>query len=132
MAEERIDAMPLFSELEDEQRGQVAGWMREVTVEEGTMLAVEGDFSYEFFVIEEGTPEVRQKNLAVAELRAGDFFGEVGLLVTGRRTASVVATAPMWLAAMFTQEFRQMEAAMRAVAEASRSALRERGSRAFK
>ncbi len=44
----------------------------------------------------------------ICELGAGDFFGEIGLLVTGRRTASVTATSPMRLFALFEQDFRRL------------------------
>ena len=62
----------------------------------------------------------------IAELGPGDFFGEIGLIETERRTATVVATQPMQLIVMFQREFKQMEQAMPAVADRIRSAIRAR------
>jgi CRP/FNR family transcriptional regulator, cyclic AMP receptor protein len=62
----------------------------------------------------------------IAELGPGDFFGEIGLLETERRTASVVASTPMRLIVMFQREFKQMEKQMPAVADRVRSAIRAR------
>ena len=63
-----------------------------------------------FFVIESGEADVRRGDEVIASVGAGDVIGEMGLLVTGTRTASIVATTPMTLVAMFTREFRRIEA----------------------
>lgn len=122
----RIARLPLFAELDDEQRAEVASCVREVEVEAGTTLATQGDNAYEFFVIEEGEAEVRRDGELIGSLRPGDAFGEIGLLVTGTRTASVVATSPMKLVAMFSREFKRIEQRMPAVAGTLRATMRDR------
>ena len=62
----------------------------------------------------------------MAELGPGDFFGEIGLIETERRTATVVATQPMRLIVMFQREFKQMEQEMPVVADRIRAAIRAR------
>jgi CRP-like cAMP-binding protein len=69
---------------------------------------------------------VTQDGERIAELGPGEFFGEIGLLETERRTASVVATTPMQLIVMFQREFKQMEKEMPAVADRIRTAIRAR------
>ncbi len=56
----------------------------------------------------------------------GDFFGEIGLLVTGTRTASVAATSPMRLFAMFSREYKQLEDRMPGLVEQLRKTMAER------
>ena len=109
MDSDRLAGVPLFSGLSSDERARVAGSIVQVTAEPGETLCTEGEFAYQFFVIEEGTADVTTNGTRIAALGAGDFFGEVGLLVTGRRSASVVATSPMRVLAMFDQSFRQLE-----------------------
>jgi CRP-like cAMP-binding protein len=122
----RLAHIPLFAELTDEERAEIAARMREVTVDAGTALATEGDNAYELFVIEAGEADVRKGGDTLRTLGPGDVFGEIGLLATGTRTASVVAKSPMRLAAMFSREFKQLEARMPALAKSLRTTMAER------
>jgi CRP-like cAMP-binding protein len=72
---------------------------------------------------------VRTGGEAIASVGQGDVVGEIGLLVTGTRTASIVATTPMTLVAMFSREFKQVERRMPAIAETLRATMRERVAR---
>jgi CRP-like cAMP-binding protein len=126
MDAQQLDGVGLFSGLSKKERGTLARWTDEVSVPDGYVLATEGQFAHEFFVIEEGSAQVTQNGEAIAELGPGEFFGEIGLLETERRTASVVATTPMKLIVMFEREFKQMEQEMPAVADRIRSAIRAR------
>jgi CRP-like cAMP-binding protein len=101
----------------------------EVEVPEGERICSQDDFSYEFFAIEEGAARVEQDGAVVGTLGPGDFFGEIGLLVTGRRTAAVVAETPMRLLAMFDRSFRRLEREQPAFAELIRSQMRGRFTR---
>lgn len=81
---------------------------------------------------------VNVEDLAAMQLRGGagggragrsaprgarrDFFGEIGLLVTGRRTASVVSLSPMRLIVMFESSFRRLERELPVCADAVRAA----------
>jgi CRP/FNR family cyclic AMP-dependent transcriptional regulator len=122
----RLEGVGVFSGLSKKELGKLAGWTDEVSVPAGQELATEGQFAHEFFVIEEGSAEVRQDGERIAELGPGEFFGEIGLLETDRRTATVVATTPMQLIVMFQREFKQMEQEMPGVAGRIRSAIRAR------
>jgi CRP-like cAMP-binding protein len=122
----RLEGVRIFSGLSKKELGKLAQWTDEVSVSAGEALATEGMFAHEFFVIEEGSAEVTQDGERIAELGPGEFFGEIGLLETERRTASVVATTPMQLIVMFQREFKQMEREMPAVADRIRTAIRAR------
>lgn len=80
----------------------------ELGVPAGKRVAGQGDFAYEVFAIVEGTARVEQDGSVVATLGPGDVFGEIGLLLTGRRTAAIVAETPMLLLTMFEQTHRRV------------------------
>jgi CRP/FNR family transcriptional regulator, cyclic AMP receptor protein len=126
MDTKQLEGVGLFAGLTKQELGQLAQWTDEIAVPEGEQLATEGRFAHEFFVIEEGSADVTQNGERIAELGPGEFFGEIGLLETERRTASVVATSPMRLIVMFQREFKQMEREMPGVADRIRSAIRAR------
>jgi len=126
MDAKQLEGIGFFSGLSKKELEKLAQWTDEVSVSEGHALATEGQFAHEFFVIEEGSAEVMQNGERIAELGPGEFFGEIGLLETERRTASVVAKTPMQLIVMFQTQFKQMEREMPAVAGRIRSAIRAR------
>jgi CRP-like cAMP-binding protein len=53
-------------------------------------------------------------------------FGEIALVASGRRTASVVATSPMRLITLFKRDLWQLEARAPDVATALRATMEER------
>jgi CRP-like cAMP-binding protein len=125
----RLAGMPLFSQLDDEQRAEIADCARELSVEAGTRLATQGENAYEFFVIESGEAEVRKGDEVIRMLREGDFFGEIGLLATGIRTATIVATTPMKLVAIFSRDYKRIEERMPTIAASLRETMRDRVAR---
>ena len=122
----RLKSIPLFSALSDRDRAQVAQWADEIEVESGRALAGQGQFGYEFFVVEDGEADVLQDGNRIRGLGPGDFFGEIALLEEQRRTASVVARTPMRLIVMHRRDFQHMQEEMPRVAEQVRDAVRTR------
>jgi CRP-like cAMP-binding protein len=108
----QLKSIPLFQTLSDEELREIAPFAEEVSVEEGTQLVREGDFSYEFFAIQEGQAEVTRGGEQLAELAPGDFFGEIGVLERDLRTASVVAKTDMRLITLTGWDMKRMEKAM--------------------
>jgi CRP-like cAMP-binding protein len=109
--------LQLFDSLSDEELEQLSAWFEVRSVEAGRRLAMEGASGYSFFVILEGTAAVTRDGQMIRILEPGDFFGEVAILDSGRRTADVVATSPMKLVAMFGAEFRQLQTQFPEVAQ---------------
>ncbi len=105
----RLKPIPLFEALSEKERQQVAQWADEVDVGAGKTLIEEGQFGWEFFVIESGAAEVRHGDEVIRTLGPGEFFGELALLEDQRRSASVVTTEPTTVVVMTGREFRQME-----------------------
>ena len=122
----RLKSLPLFESVSDEDLERTAPFVSEVSVSEGKHLVDEGDYAYNFMAIEEGTAEVRRGDETVAELGPGDFFGEVGLLDTEKRTATVVATSPMRLITLDRWDMKRLEKSAPTAVEQIRAAAAER------
>jgi len=122
-----LKAIPLFATLSDEDLKLVSTYVSEVSVSPGKHLVDEGDYAYEFFMIQDGTAEVIRGGEVVNHLGPGDFFGEVGLLERQKRNASVVAQTPMrlvslshWVLTRLRKRFPDAFARLREVTEARR------------
>ena len=126
MEPDRLKSIPLFQTVSDEDLSQIAPFADEVRVEAGKELVREGDFSYEFFAIEEGEAEVTRGGEHVADLGPGDFFGEIGLLERDLRTASVEAKSDMQLVTLTGWDMKRMEKAMPEAVERVREVLETR------
>jgi CRP/FNR family cyclic AMP-dependent transcriptional regulator len=122
----RLKSIPLFEEVGDEELAQIAPFAQEVLVDEGKVLVREGDFSYEFMAIEEGSAEVTRGGEHVADLGPGDFFGEVGLLEKTLRNATVTAKSPMRLLTLTGWDLRRVERTAPQAIERVRAVLEER------
>jgi CRP-like cAMP-binding protein len=120
--------VPFFSAISEQDLAAVAQQTEEISVAAGTVLAREGELGDEFFVIQSGTAKVTQSSAPVAELGAGDFFGEIALIREERRTATVTATSPMVLIVMTGPSFRSLDDSKPEIRETVSKALAERPS----
>ena len=123
---EDIAKVPIFSSLDPDQLTTVANWFDAEHAREGVRLVGEGSHGYSFFVLAEGTAAVTAEGEELATLQAGDFFGEVAMLGSGRRTATVTSTAPVRLLVMFGTEFRQLQDAYPEIVDRITRAMQER------
>ncbi|HEV3378534.1 MAG TPA: cyclic nucleotide-binding domain-containing protein [Thermoleophilaceae bacterium] len=126
MDAKRLKSIPLFEEVGDQELAQIAPFAQEISVDEGKVLVREGDFSYEFMAIEEGTAEVTRRGEHVADLGPGDFFGEMGLLEKTLRNATVTAKTPMRLLTLTGWDLRRVERTAPQAIERVRAVLEER------
>jgi CRP/FNR family transcriptional regulator, cyclic AMP receptor protein len=92
---ELIKGVPLFAECSRKELGEVAGIADEIDLREGKELTKQGRPGREFFILVEGTADVKKSNRRVNRLGPGDFFGEISLIRHTPRTATVVATSPV-------------------------------------
>jgi CRP-like cAMP-binding protein len=105
---ELLHKVPLFSSCSQHELRAIAQLGTPVGAEEGAYLTENGRPGREFFLVLEGTASCRVGKKEVRRFSPGNYFGELALLHGGRRTADVVATAPMELLVLDAREFRSM------------------------
>ena len=91
----RLQGLPLFKNANKKAISHLASAADEATVPAGRTLIVQGHMSNEMYVIESGTASVLIDGKEVAEIPAGEMFGELGFFVTGPATATVDAKTEM-------------------------------------
>jgi CRP/FNR family transcriptional regulator, cyclic AMP receptor protein len=106
----RLKAIPIFSELSDEEAKRLAAFATETSVADGQILMKQGDYSVELIAIEEGTADVVRNGEKIASLKEGDLIGEIGLFERRPRSADVIATSPMRVLKLTHWEIRRMSA----------------------
>jgi CRP-like cAMP-binding protein len=122
-----VKLAPLFADLDKRALEKVALLSETLDVRAGDEVTKEGRLAWEFFVIENGTADVKQDGAVIGTLGPGDFFGEIGLLGGGdRRTATVMATSPMQLIVLTAGRLATIEREMPGVSEQIRAALAQR------
>jgi CRP-like cAMP-binding protein len=91
---EALRKVPLFSQLDDKTLGRLEKMSRERTFDTGDDIVRQGDEGSGAFVIINGKVEVLRDGRKLADLGAGNFFGEMALLDNYRRSATVRALEP--------------------------------------
>jgi len=85
--------------------------MREVDVEANAKVVTVDDYGTAIYFIEQGEAEVLIDGREAPEtLGPGDTFGEIALVLTGQRTATVVARTPLRLLSLSGQDFGRIRA----------------------
>lgn len=108
MPEAILRKMPLFRDLKDDQLDQIATLLQGRHFETGEKILQEGEHGDEMFILRSGRVSVSkaihldvpgrgevnfEKQLVV--LQEGSYFGEVGLLASDTRSATVKAMTPV-------------------------------------
>ena len=109
MDPDQLEEIPFFAELTLDQRRHVAEACTEIDIEEGATLLREGDFGYAMFAIASGNAEVLQHGVVIRTLGPGDIFGEIAVMFSGQRTATVVARTPMKLVTVLNRGVWHLE-----------------------
>jgi len=111
-----LKRVPLFSGCSKKELGSLALSADEIDLREGYVLTREGRPAREFFVLVEGTVRVTRNGRKLADLGAGDWFGEIALLSDTPRTATVTATSPVYVLVITSRSFRQVVQTMPSIA----------------
>ena len=105
---EALKRAPLFESLSKKELAELARVTDDLKVEPGTVLCREGKVGREFFVIVDGTADVTKGGKLLASRSGGEFVGEIALLTTSKRTATVTATTPLRCFILTQGDFRRV------------------------
>jgi CRP-like cAMP-binding protein len=106
---ELIREVPLFANLSKRELEEIARIADEIDFPDGRELIREGARGREFFVLLDGAVEVTQDGHRINQLGAGDFFGEIALVLPSSvRTATVTASTPVEALVVTGPDFRSL------------------------
>jgi hypothetical protein len=103
-----LKPVPLFAELSDVQRVQVARLFKERRFSAGETVVREGTAGAAFFVIDSGEATVLVGGEKRATLGPGDYFGEIALIDEGSRMATVNAATDLVCQGITLWDFRPL------------------------
>ena len=113
---ELLKKVPLFADCSKTELRALAKTADEIDLREGTVMTREGRPGREFFVLVDGSALVTKKGKKVAELKGGDWFGEIALLTDTPRTATVTATSAVDVLVITDRRFKTVVETMPSIA----------------
>ena len=106
---EQLQAVPLFSELNQRQLKRIGRDFRDRRFKAGTSIVRQSEMSgIGFFIIIEGEAAVLVDGREVALLGPGEHFGELALISESVRTATVTAVTPLRCLEITFWDFRRI------------------------
>ena len=110
MTLDAIRSVPLFGSLDDDAAGELRSLLRTREVATGTALFRAGDDGDAMYLIESGRVRIAvtdedQKEIVLAELARGDFFGEMAIIDGKQRSADAIIAEDARLAVLSRDNF---------------------------
>ena len=107
-----LRTVPLFAGFADEQLRTLSGVVTRRSVPRGAVVIVEGDPTDSLYIVISGRMRVLMsdadgKEVILATLGPGEFFGEMGLIDDSPRSATVVAMEPCELIVINKRDFKK-------------------------
>jgi uncharacterized membrane protein len=104
--------VPLFKRLEAQELEHLAGEIDQVNYEAGATIFNEHDRGDALYILEEGSVRIwiydqDVKEVTLAELKPGDFFGELAVLDRGERSSSATAITDVHLHRLSSDDFQR-------------------------
>lgn len=117
----------MFSDLPAAELDELAAAMSELEVDAGTTVVTVDEYGTAVYLIEQGEADViTEGGTEPVALGPDDAFGEIALLLTGQRTATVVARTPMRLLSLSGLDFERIRGRVPGVEHALRLLALER------
>jgi CRP/FNR family transcriptional regulator, cyclic AMP receptor protein len=104
--EQTLGGVPLFQGVKPKELKKLANRMQERSFNEGEEITTEGKSGVGFFIIEDGNATVSIDGDIVRTLGPGEYFGDIALIDSGPRSATIVATTDLRCQGLTAWEFR--------------------------
>ena len=106
-----LHKIEFFAPLTVGQLERVLPYIRLNSYSSGETVFRQGDVGDAFYIVYKGSVQVRLPRMVilsktVATLKAGDFFGEMALIASEPRSATIVAAEPIQLFTLLSEEFQ--------------------------
>src|SRR2546429_5074537 len=107
-----LSRVPLFKRLEPHELEHLAEEVDQVNYKAGQTIFNEHDRGDALYILEEGNVRIwvydeDVKEVTLAELKPGDFFGELAVLDRGERSSSATAVTDIHLHRLSSDDFQQ-------------------------
>src|SRR4051812_28554542 len=107
-----LSRVPLFKRLEPQELEKLAEEIDQVNYPAGDTIFNEHDRGDALYILEEGSVRIwiydeDVKEVTLAELKAGDFFGELAVLDRGERSSSATAITDIHLHRLSSDDFQK-------------------------
>ncbi|HIK46432.1 MAG TPA: cyclic nucleotide-binding domain-containing protein, partial [Leptolyngbyaceae cyanobacterium M65_K2018_010] len=105
---DRIGHIEMLHSLSPAEMQAIIPLLKPLSVEAGTVLCQEGVPGHSMFLIVDGQADIYKGAQRMAQLGAGEMFGEMALLTGEERSATVMAKTPMELYELNKADFDAM------------------------
>lgn len=103
-----LEQICFFRDLSYQEMLQVMPITFERTIEAGTPIIHEGDTGEELYILVEGSCEVTNSGVSIAQLDAGSAFGELSLVDSQPRSATVTALTTCRVLVIRAEDFERL------------------------
>ncbi|MGA3406941.1 MAG: cyclic nucleotide-binding domain-containing protein [Candidatus Bathyarchaeia archaeon] len=103
---EMLEKAPLWSGLNKKELKSMVSVSRERRFESGHTIVKKGEGGVGFYLILDGTVEIRSDGNTLSKLGPGQFFGEMSVLDNQPRSADVVTVQPSRVLILTAWEFK--------------------------
>jgi voltage-gated potassium channel len=105
---ELLATVPLLAKLDRKDLEKVGRICDEVDLPAGRLVAKQGSYASEFFIIVSGEVSIERDGRHLRDLRDGDFFGELAMLANVPRTASATCKTDCRLLVLTGNQFNSL------------------------
>jgi CRP-like cAMP-binding protein len=124
--DDMLAQVSLFAGLSKRQLQDISSLATRLDLPAGRQLTIQGTVGREFVIVLQGDVEVVVDGDVVATPTAGEWYGEIALLDSRPRTATVVATSDVIVDVIGRREFRELLTRQPQIAEHLERTMAER------